>query len=208
MKKIALLLISAVLLPLLPLRAGGDDTLDRIEATGAALTSLEGSFSQTKTVKANGKTSSFSGTFYFVAPGQLAMAYKEATEGLVLSNGKFFIRRGGKAHKGELKHNKQMEQLSDVLFGCLQGRVRAVAEDNDATSSVKKDKDGTVVVTLLARKKSSKGFARIVLRYRPSDLLLTGVLLEEGSGNINEYTLTTPVAGGTIPASRFEIPKK
>lgn len=205
MKKIATLILT--LAALVPAWAGGDDTLDRIEAAGAGLTTLEGSFSQTRTVKANGKSSTFSGSFYFSAPDRMAMIYKEDSEGLVLSGDKFFIRRGGKSHKGEISHNKQMGHLASVLFDCVRGQVRSVAEANNATTAVKTER-GTCVVTLTAKKKTSKGFARIVLRYRSNDMMLTGVLLEESSGTINEYTLSGHVAGGTIPASRFDIPRK
>ena len=205
MKKIAILLLS--LLTLAPAWAGGDDILDRIEASGASLTTLEGSFSQTRTIKANGKSTQMSGSFYFSSPDRMSMIYNEESEGLVLNGNKFYIRRGGKSHKGEISHNKQMEQLANVLFGCVQGQVRAVAEANNASTSITSEK-GCTVVTLTAKKKSSKGFSRIVLRYRNGDLLLTSVLLEESSGTKNEYTLSSPVTGSAIPASRFDIPKK
>lgn len=205
MKKIATLILT--LFALVPAWAGGDDTLDRIEAAGSGLTSLEGSFSQARTIKASGKTSNFSGSFYFCAPDQLSMIYNEESEGLVLNKDKFFIRRGGKAHKGVISHNKHMEQLSSVLFDCVRGKVRAVAEANNATTAVSSER-GTCVVTITAKKKSSKGFTRIVLRYSSSDMMLTGVLLEESSGTINEYKLSQLTGGKQIPASRFEIPKR
>ena len=66
---------------------------------------------------------------------------------------------------------------------------------------------GNYVVTLTARKKASKGYSKITLKYRKSDCLITGLSLEEFSGAVNTYVLSSLRTGETIPPAVFNIPK-
>lgn len=179
----------------------------KIGTAGAALTTVEASFTHVKTVKATGKTTTFTGTYYYSATDRLAMHYDQASEGIVLSGDRFFIRRGGKANKGHIKNVRQMEQLSGILFACIRGEVQDVADNNNATLAVQTEKSAWII-TLTAKKKASKGYAKIVLRYRQSDGLLESLRFEEFNGNVNEYTLSNCKTGGVIPAAKFDIPKK
>lgn len=187
--------------------ARADGVLDQISQANASLKTMEAGFTQTKTIKANGKTSSFSGTMYYSAPDKLAMVYDQSSEGLVINGTKLFIRRGGKSNKGDTRHNKQMDHLSSTLFSCMKGDLQKAADDNNADISVKTVKD-CYEVTIKARKKASKGFSVILLRYRKSDCLITSMRLEEFSGVTNEYTMTDCKVGEAIPATRFDLPKK
>lgn len=204
MKKILTLCLLS-LMTVFAARAEG--VLDKIAAANASLKTMEAGFAQTKTIKASGKTTSFTGTMYYSAPDKLTMAYDQDSEGLVINGTKLYIRRGGKTNKGDTRHNKQMEQLSETLFSCMKGDLQKVADDNNADISVKTVKD-TYEVTIKARKKASKGFSCITLRYRKSDCLILSMRLEEFSGVTNEYTMTSSKVGESIPATRFEIPKK
>ena len=183
------------------------DVPAKIGTAGAALTSMEASFTHVKTVKATGKTTTFTGTYYYTATDRLAMHYDQASEGLVLNADRFFIRRGGKANTGHSKNVHQMEQLSTLLFACIRGEVQSVADSNNATLAVKAEKSAWTI-TLTAKKKASKGYAKIVLRYRQDDGLLESLRFEEFNGNVNEYTLKDCKAGVVIPAAKFDIPKK
>lgn len=188
-----------------PVRA--QNALASVEAAGEKLTSIEASFTHVKTIKASGKSSTFTGTCYYKGPDKMAMIYEQESEGLVLNGKDFFVRRGGKAHKGDINKVKQMGQLSSILFSCIRGHAADVATEHNATLTTKKEK-GSIVATMTAKKKSSKGFSKIILRYRQSDGMLEYIRMEEFSGTTNEYTLTGQKSGVTIPADRFTIPKK
>ena len=54
-----------------------DAILKKIESAGAAFTTIEASFTQTRTIKASGNTTVSKGDLYFNAPGQLAMLYSQ-----------------------------------------------------------------------------------------------------------------------------------
>lgn len=206
MKQFVILLLTVLGFPIAaPVQA--QNTLDVLESACSGIKSVEASFIHVKTVKATGKSTTFTGRYYYTSPDKMAMAYDQDSEGLVLSGNQFYIRRGGKTHKGEIQRVKQMRQLSEILFACIRGKVRGVAEGNGADLSAKTEK-GFHNVTLTAKKKASKGFSRIVLRYRASDGLLTYLLMEEFSGTTNEYTLTDPKSVAEIAAARFAIPKK
>lgn len=206
MKKIATLILTflgiAAVTP-----ASAVEIPELIGTAGASLTTVEAAFTHTRTVKASGKTTTYTGTYYYNATDRLAMHYDQDSEGLILSSGRFFIRRSGKANKGQIQKVNQMEQLSDILFACIRGEVAKAARDNDATLSLKTEKSAWVV-TLTANKKSAKGYAKVVLRYRRSDGVLEGLRMEEFNGNVNDYALRNCKTGVVIPADKFDIPKK
>ena len=144
---------------------------------------------------------------YYTAPDKLAMVYDQDSEGLVINGTKLFIRRGGKTNKGDTRHNNQMDHLSSTLFACMKGELQKAADDNNADITTK-TVGNEYEVTLKARKKASKGFSCITLRYRKSDCQIVSMRLEEFSGVTNEYKMTECKVGQSIPSTRFDIPKK
>jgi len=207
MKKIFTLLLLSLTALTGAFAASADGILEQIAEAGKALKTMEAGFQQTKTIKASGKSSDFTGTMFYSAPDRLAMVYDQEGEGLIINGTKLFIRRGGKTNKGDTRHNKQMDQLSEILFSCLKGELQAAADSNNADITAKTVGD-EYEVTIKARKKASKGFSLIVLRYRKSDCQILSMRLEEFSGVTNEYKMTACKTGHSIPQTRFDFPKK
>lgn len=203
MKKLVLL-VAAVFSCLLPAAAGDAEIISKIEKSNSNVGNIEASFSH-RNVK-NGKTSNFSGTYYY-SGGKLAMVYTVDSEALVVNDSHLYLKHGKKVTKGDIRNNARMRGFAGTLINCIKGNISAVAKDNNADWSLTQD-SSSYVVTVKARKKASKGYSKIVLRYRKSDCLLTGITLEEFNGTVNEYKLSSPKTGGAIPVDVFKIPSK
>lgn len=202
MKRI-LILAAALLAMALPSRADDAATLRAIEKANVDVTTIEANF--THRYSKGNKSKDFAGTCYFSAPGSLAMAYTVDTEALIINAGRLYARRDKKVTKGDT-HNGQVRSLTTTLINCIKGRILTVAEDNNAEWSLM-EAGGNYVVTLTARKKASKGYSKITLKYRKSDCLITGLSLEEFNGAVNTYVLSSLRTGETIPPAVFNIPK-
>ena len=186
--------------------AAADDAaiLSQIESANSSLSTVQASFTH-KNVK-SGKTSNYSGTYYYSA-GSLAMAYTTDEESLIATPSALYVKHKGKVHKGDPAHNARMRSLSNTLINCIKGKITTVAEENKADWSLKND-GSLYSITITAKKKASKGYASITLKYRKSDCLLTALRLEEFNGTVNEYALSDIKTGVSVSADLFKIPSK
>ena len=81
-----------------------------------------------------------------------------------------------------------MQKLATFLIDAMAGRVRSIAEANNADCTVT-EAGGNITVAMTARKKAAKGFASIRLVYRQSDCVMTEMETVELNGQSNLYKL-------------------
>lgn len=200
-------LLLAVLL-LSPVKTFADDTaiLDKIEQAGTAAKTLSTTFRQMKVVAATGSKTHLDGTLYFVAPDKMAQHYNQAGEALIINGKNFYMLRNGKKMQFDTDKNLPMRSLRNTLLYCLQGKLRTLANENDADLTVAEDAKG-YTVTLTARKKAARGYKTIVLRYSKSTHLLNTMEMNEFLGNSNIYTMADYKVNGQVDAAKFNIPK-
>ena len=131
-------------------------------------------FTQTRLIKASGKTVSKAGHMVFDGKESLAMTYTEpAGEYFIVEGKKVKMNLNGK--KGEVDANK--------------GNWEEAAKANNAKSEVS-DGKGTRTITLKANGKVPRGgYASVALIYRTKDGKLTKMVLEEAAGIVNTYAL-------------------
>lgn len=188
--------------------AFADDTaiLNKIEQAGTAAKTLSTTFRQMKVVAATGSKTHLDGTLYFVAPDKMAQHYNQAGEALIINGKNFYMLRNGKKMQFDTDKNLPMRSLRNTLLYCLQGKVRTLANENDADLTVSEDAKG-YTVTLTARKKAARGYKTIVLRYSKSTHLLNTMEMNEFLGNSNIYTMADYKVNGQVDAAKFNIPK-
>jgi len=143
---------------------------------------FEGQFTQTKTIKASGRTIVSKGNFSYTAPDQLSMLYTSPDGDYMIIDGPF-IRSdiNGTAADVDTSKNAQMRNQRNTLLNCISGDVETVAKDNDADLVIKPRQGGAKSVTITARRQAARGYSRIVLDYR-ADGVLTSMTLEEFGG--------------------------
>jgi len=149
---------------------------------GAWAQTFDGQFTQTKTIKASGRTIVSKGNFTYTAPDQLSMLYTSPDGDYLIIDGPFMRSDiNGTAADVDTSKNSQMRNLRNTLLNCIAGDVETVARENDADLVSKPKSGGGKVVTITARRQAARGYSRIVLEYR-ADGVLTSMILDEFGG--------------------------
>ena len=150
--------------------------------TGAWAQTYEGAFTQTKTIKASGRTIVSKGNLTYTAPDQLSMLYTSPEGDYMIIDGPYMRSDlNGTAVDVDTSKNAQMRNLRNTLLNCIAGDVETVARENDAELVSKPKSGGGKTVTLTARRQAARGYSKIVLEYR-ADGVLTSMIMEEFGG--------------------------
>lgn len=182
--------------------------LAQIEKANAAINCITGNFAQTKTIAANGKEIKSDGTLYLSETDKMAMHYNApATDLLIIDGNRFYMIRGKKKNNFNTDKNKAMRSLRNTLLYCVHGKPAQLAEENNADISVSQEKTGTIV-TLISKKKTPRGYEKILLTYDPKSHLLTRMEMIEWGGNSTLYEMSELKTGIPVSPSVFDIPEK
>lgn len=195
---------AALLLSVSAFAAGPQEILSKIEKTNSTYSSVKGGFVQTK-ILATKARKSLKGDFYISGKDNLAMIYTEpATDRFIVSGGKLYINRGGKASQFDLAKSAAMASLSNSLLYAVKGDVVRLAEANKADYTVMEDSDH-YIVNVVAKTQAARGYARISLRYRKSDCVLEVMEMEEFNHTVDSYKMTSITKNSSIDASVFKF---
>lgn len=179
--------------------------IENIEKLNSSLTTVEGQFTMTKTLAANGKKTVGEGKIYFEAPDKMALRYSTpATDYLVITGNRLNLAKGDKKNTFDTTKNATMRSLSKTLLNCTVGKIQSIADDNDAEISVK-ESSTTYDILIKARKKATRGYSEIALSYRKSDGLLSTMSLTEFNGNKTDYNFTEAKTGVKIAPNAFIV---
>lgn len=195
---------------LVPTYVVADDTavLDQIEKANANVKTLTSPFTQAKTSASTGAVKHSAGTLYYTAPDKVAQHYTQpATDLFVINGDKLYMVRNGKKMLFDTSKNAPMRALSNTLIYCIQGRVRTLADENEADITVTSDAKHHIV-TLTSKKRVPRGYKKIVLHYAKANGTLHTMQMDEINGNSTLYTMTGYKIGVAIDAKQFDIPAK
>lgn len=160
-----------------------------LAAVSAAAQSFEGTFAQTKTLKATGKSFKSEGTISFKAPDQLAMLYTKPDGDYFIIDGPFLrLDLKGTALDVNTDNNPTIRPQRNAILYSITGEYEKIAQEMDATCTVTAGKNGGKHVVIKARKTLPKGYSGLELDYR-KDGRITRMVLEEFGGISTEYLL-------------------
>lgn len=147
-------------------------------------------FTQTREMKATGKTVTKKGHLVFDGKEQLSMLYSDPSGEYFNVDGKNVrMNLNGKKTEVNADKAKTVGVLRSTLLSCLAGQWEEAAQANNAESAVNESK-GTRTVTLTAKGKVQRGgYSSVELTYRTSDGHLTKMVLEEQGGIKNTYEI-------------------
>lgn len=161
-----------------------------IAGAAASAQTTEGTFIQTKTIKASGRTFVSKGSLSYKAPDQMSMIFSDPDGDYLIIDGPYMRSDlNGTAVDVDTSRNAQMRNMKNTLLNCIAGKVDKVAADNDADMVSSPKPGGGRTVTLTARKTAARGYSRIVLEYR-ADGIMTYMLLEEFGGISTEIKIS------------------
>ena len=183
-----------------------NDILSEIEKGNAAYNTIQGDFTQTKTLAAKGTKVQSEGLLYISGDHQMAQHYQAPTADVLIINGSdFYMVRGKKKNKFNTAKNKTMRSLRNTLLYCVHGKPAALAAENGAEITAVQKSDG-YEVTLVSTKKTARGYAKIVLLYDLKTKLLTRMQMDEYNGNSTLYQMSGLRTNQPIDASVYVIP--
>lgn len=149
---------------------------------------LVGNFTEVRTpaIKEQAKVT-LKGKLVFKKEGFLNMDYDNGDK-FTINGSEMIISQSGKAVVLDLNKNQLMKSLSNTLMCSFKGQLSKLAEEQNADiNAVKDGKD--YVVTLTARKKSTRGCSKLVVRYNAADGIIRGVQIDEMTGASTTYTM-------------------
>lgn len=195
----------AILALNLPASAGENDAvLQKIETANRNVSTLQAPFVQVKTL-ASKKTVQMSGTLYYTRMNQMAMLYSQPDGNrFIINNGRMLIASGGQNKTYTLSSTPSMQSLADYLLCALAGKVRDIAQKNNVEMDVQTLPDN-YTITLKAKTKQAKGYARITLVYDRKSGLLQRMEMEEFNHTLNVYTISQIKTGSSIPEQTYKI---
>lgn len=183
-----------------------NDILSEIEKGNAAYNTIQGDFTQTKTLVAKGTKVQSEGLIYVSGDEQMAQHYQAPSADVLIINGNdFYMVRGKKKNKFNTDKNKTMRGLRNTLLYCVHGKPTALAAENNAEITAVQKPDG-YEVTLVSTKKMARGYAKIVLLYDLKTKLLTRMQMDEYNGNSTLYQMSGLRTNQPVDASVYVIP--
>ncbi len=182
--------------------------LQSIRQANKKITGIEARFTQTQTSAAKKKSETSEGTLYLTGQDKMAMLYKAPSSDLLVINGdNFYMRRGKRSKLYNTAKNATMKRLSGTLLHCLHGTPLELVKLTDSDLSTTKDKNH-YIVTLTAKKKQVRGYAKIILHYDIKSKLLVRMQMDEYNGNSTVYAMSGSKTNGNIKTEVFNIPEK
>jgi len=199
-------LLFAISLFVSTLLSAHNNILSEIETVNSAYKVITGRFIRTQINVAKGTSEKTEGDLYVVGEDQMAQYYKSPSNDLLIINGNdFYMVRGKKNNKYNLKINKTMRNLRNTLLYCAHGKLALLAAENSAEITVEK-KDKSYEVVLVSTKKKLRGYGKIILSYDLNSKLLTRMQMDEYNGNSTLYEMNNLKVNGIIKDKVFDIP--
>ena len=156
----------------------------------ASAQKVECHFTESKFIKASGKTIEGEGNLKLTPPDKFELNYTKPAGDYFIINGKTIsLNLRGKKSVVDTEKNAAMKTQRNTLMNCITGKWQQAATDNNAETSVT-EKGGNKVVTLTAKKTAPRGYSKIVITYRKSDNLPVELVFEEFNGTVTTYKMT------------------
>ena len=162
-------------------------------AFAASAQTVEARFTESKFIKASGKTIEGEGNLKLFSTDKMELRYTKPAGDYFIIDGKTISTSvKGKKSVVDTEKNASMRTFRNTLMNCVNGEWKQAATDNNAESSVV-EKGANKVVTLNAKKTAPRGYSKIVITYRKSDNIPVELVFEEFNGTVTTYKISNIV---------------
>ena len=159
----------------------------------ASAQKVEARFTESKFIKASGKTIEAEGNLKLYSADKIELRYTNPAGDYFIIDGKTISTSvKGKKTVVDTEKNASMRTFRNTLMNCVNGEWKQAATDNNAESSVV-EKGANRVVTLSAKKTAPRGYSKIVITYRKSDNIPVELVFEEFNGIVTTYKISNIV---------------
>ena len=154
---------------------------------------VEAHFTESKFIKASGKTIEAEGNLKLFSADKMELRYTKPAGDYFIIDGKTMSTSvKGKKTVVDTEKNAAMRTHRNTLMNCVNGNWKQAASDNNAETSVA-EKGANKVVTLSAKKTAPRGYSKIIITYRKSDNLPIELVFEEFNGIVTTYKISNIV---------------
>jgi outer membrane lipoprotein-sorting protein len=162
-------------------------------AFAASAQKVEARFTESKFIKASGKTIEAEGNLKLFSADKMELRYTKPAGDYFIIDGKTMSTSvKGKKTVVDTEKNAAMRTHRNTLMNCVNGNWKQAASDNNAETSVV-EKGANKVVTLSAKKTAPRGYSKIIITYRKSDNLPIELVFEEFNGIVTTYKISNIV---------------
>lgn len=162
-------------------------------AFAASAQKVEARFTESKFIKASGKTVEAEGTLKLNSTDKFELRYTKPAGDYFIIDGKMMSTSvKGKKTVVDTEKNAAMRTHRNTLMNCVNGNWKQAATDNNASTSVV-EKGANKVVTLSAKKSAPRGYSKIMITYRKSDNIPVELVFEEFNGTVTTYKISNIV---------------
>ena len=162
-------------------------------AFAASAQTVEARFTESKFIKASGKTIEGEGNIKLFSADKMELRYTKPAGDYFIIDGKTISTSvKGKKSVVDTEKNASMRTFRNTLMNCVNANWKQAATDNNAESSVA-EKGTNRVVTLSAKKTAPRGYSKIVITYRKSDNIPVELVFEEFNGIVTTYKISNIV---------------
>lgn len=162
-------------------------------ALTASAQKVEAHFTESKFIKASGKTIEAEGKLKLFSADKMELRYTKPADDYFIIDGKTVSTNlRGKKSVVDTEKNTAMRTFRNTLMNCVNCQWKQAATDNDAETSVA-EKGANKVVTLSAKKTAPRGYSKIVITYRKSDNIPVELVFEEFNGTVTTYKISNIV---------------
>ena len=159
-------------------------------ALTASAQKVEAHFTESKFIKASGKTIEAEGKLKLFSADKMELRYtKPAGDYFIIDGKTVSTNLRGKKSVVDTEKNTAMRIFRNTLMNCVNCQWKQAATDNDAETSVA-EKGANKVVTLSAKKTAPRGYSKIVITYRKSDNIPVELVFEEFNGTVTTYKMS------------------
>ncbi len=159
-------------------------------ALTASAQKVEAHFTESKFIKASGKTIEAEGKLKLFSADKMELRYtKPAGDYFIIDGKTVSTNLRGKKSVVDTEKNTAMRIFRNTLMNCVNCQWKQAATDNDAETSVA-EKGANKVVTLSAKKTAPRGYSKIVITYRKSDNIPVELVFEEFNGTVTTYKIS------------------
>ena len=159
-------------------------------ALTASAQKVEAHFTESKFIKASGKTIEAEGKLKLFSADKMELRYtKPAGDYFIIDGKTVSTNLRGKKSVVDTEKNTAMRTFRNTLMNCGNCQWKQAATDNDAETSVA-EKGANKVVTLSAKKTAPRGYSKIVITYRKSDNIPVELVFEELNGTVTTYKIS------------------
>lgn len=156
----------------------------------ASAQKVEAHFTESKFIKASGKTIEAEGKLKLFSADKMELRYtKPAGDYFIIDGKTVSTNLRGKKSVVDTEKNTAMRTFRNTLMNCVNCQWKQAATDNDAETSVA-EKGANKVVTLSAKKTAPRGYSKIVITYRKSDNIPVELVFEEFNGTVTTYKIS------------------